>query len=108
MDYRATFWIRNPGMYEFELTADDGALLQVDDQRIINLDGLHMARTQSAKIELASRRHTIHIPYYEGTPDAVALVLSVRPPGQDWKIFDLREFAEPEIAPRPPQTAATP
>ncbi len=99
VDYRATFWIRNPGEYQFRLTSDDGAMLQIDDQRIINLDGLHMARTQSGHITLAAGRHTIHIPYYEGTPDSVALVLAVRPPGEDESIFDLRDFAPPDVIP---------
>ena len=108
IDYHASFWIRDPGNYEFELTSDDGAVLQIDDRRVINLDGLHQAATESGKIALTAGRHTIHVPYYEGTPDSVALVLSVRPPGQDWKIFDLRDFPEPEAAPSHPPAAAVP
>jgi hypothetical protein len=41
-------------------------------------------------------RHTIHVLYYEGTPYSVALSLWVRcPGGDDWKLFDLRDFEEP-------------
>jgi hypothetical protein len=29
-------------------------------------------------------------------PFAVALELWVRPPGEDWRLFDLRDFAEPD------------
>jgi PA14 domain-containing protein len=49
VDYRAAFWIRAPGKYEFKLTSDDGVLLQIDDQRIIDIDGLHPALTQTPK-----------------------------------------------------------
>jgi len=96
VDYYATFWVSNPGKYEFKLMSDDGALLQIDDKRIIDNNYLHCARTISGIIALDAGRHTIHIPYFEGTPTGVALALWVRSPGEkDWKIFDLREFEEP-------------
>jgi hypothetical protein len=89
VDYRATFWIRNAGTYNFRLTSDDGAVLQIDE--------LHPALTKEGHMALDAGRHTIHVPYYEGTPYAVALSLWVRNPGQeDWKIFDLRDFANPQ------------
>lgn len=94
LDYHAAFWIRNAGTYDFKMTSDDGAVLQIDDKRVINLDGLHPARTEKGRIKLDAGRHTIHVPYYEGTPYAVALSLWVRNPrAEDWKIFDLRDFA---------------
>ncbi len=95
MDYHATFWVAKPGHYEFKLMSDDGAMLQIDDTRVINLDGLHMAKEETGHIKLGVGPHRIHVPYYEGTPDAVALVLWVRPPGEEWRVFDLRDFAEP-------------
>jgi hypothetical protein len=96
VDYHADFWTRKAGKYDFRLTSDDGAILQVDDKRIIDLDNLHSALTSEGHITLDAGRHTIHLPYYQGTPYAVALSLWVRNPGeQDWKIFDLREFEEP-------------
>jgi len=94
VDYRANFWIRNAGIYEFRMTSDDGAMLQIDDRRVIALDNLHSALTKEGHITLDAGRHSIHVPYYEGTPYAVALSLWVRDPGEkDWKIFDLRDFA---------------
>jgi len=96
VDYHATFWVSNPGKYEFKLMSDDGALLQIDDKRVINNDYLHCARRSSGIIVLDAGRHTIHVPYFEGTPTGVALALWVRTPGEkDWKLFDLREFEEP-------------
>lgn len=96
VDYHAYFWIRNAGTYGFRMTSDDGAVLQIDDKRVIDLDGLHSAATRDGHIELDAGRHTIHVPYYEGTPYSVALSLWVRSPGEDdWKLFDLRGFEEP-------------
>jgi PA14 domain len=96
VDYHANFWIRTAGTYDFRMTSDDGAILQIDDKRVIDLDNLHSAFTKDGHIALDAGRHTIHVPYYEGTPYAVALSLWVRGPGEDWKIFDLRDFADPK------------
>jgi hypothetical protein len=97
VDYHASFWISKTGTYNFEMTSDDGAILQIDDQRVIDLDTLHSAVTKPGRIKLEAGRHTIHVPYYEGTPYAVALSLWVRGPvEEDWKLFDLRDFADPQ------------
>jgi hypothetical protein len=96
VDYHASFWVTKPGKYQFELLSDDGAVLVIDDERVIDLDGLHSARIESGSIALDVGRHSIHVPYYEGMPFAVALELWVRPPGEDWRLFDLRDFAEPD------------
>jgi hypothetical protein len=97
IDYHANFWITKAGTYNFEMTSDDGALLQIDDKIVIDLDTLHSALTKPGRIKLDAGRHTIHVPYYEGTPYAVALSLWVRGPGEeDWKVFDLRDFTDPD------------
>lgn len=94
VDYHGTFWVRNPGEYDFKLISDDGAILQIDDTRVIELDGIHFAWRHTGKTVLDAGLHTIHVPYFEG-PMAVALVLWVKPPGGDWKIFDVQDFASP-------------
>jgi hypothetical protein len=95
VDYFATFWITSPGKYEFELMSDDGAMLEIDDKRILAIDGLHTPRKSVGQIELDVGRHTIHVPYFEGTPTGVALALWVRSPHGTWKVFDLRDFEDP-------------
>ena len=96
VDYHANFWISKAGEYAFQLTSDDGAILQIDDKSVIDLDSIHAALTGAGRIILDAGRHTIHLPYYEGTPVAVALSLWVRSPDEkEWKIFDLRDFEKP-------------
>jgi hypothetical protein len=96
VDYHADFWTHKAGEYDFRLTSDDGAILQVDDKRVIDLNNLHAVFTKEGQITLDAGRHTIHIPYYRGTLYAAGLSLWVRTPGEkDWKLFDLREFEEP-------------
>ena len=96
IDYHATFWIRNSGDYEFRMVSDDGAVLWIDDQRLIDLDGVHSARGRAGRIYREPGLHTIHVPYYQGAVTSVALLLWIRQPGEDdWRLFDLRDFSQP-------------
>ena len=93
IDYHATFRVETPGEYRFLLASDDGAILQIDDEKIIDLDGLHSVDAASAQIHLGAGLHTIHVPYYQGAVDSVALELWIMPPGaKDWTLFDLNDY----------------
>lgn len=93
IDYHASFWVQIPGEYRFRMASDDGAILQIDDKAIINLDGLHQVNESAALINLETGLHTIHVPYYQGAVDSVALELWVKPPGaRDWVLFDLNDY----------------
>jgi len=102
IDYYGFFWIRTPGKYRFRLTSDDGAVLQIDDQRVVENDGLHSVSSSHGQIDLDEGRHSIHVPYFQG-PIAVALVLMVQPPGEEWKVFDLRDYAPPKDTDQVPE-----
>ncbi len=97
IDYHATFWIRDPGDYKFRMVSDDGAKLWIDDQQVVDLDGLHSARGAAGRIHLEAGQHSMHVPYYQGAVFSVALILWVKAPGEvDWRLFDLRDFPSPE------------
>ena len=96
IDYHASIWVQNPGEYRFLLASDDGAILQIDDRKIINLDGLHSVNAASARVNLDAGLHTLHVPYYQGAVDSVALELWVKPPGAtDWILFSMDDYAPP-------------
>jgi hypothetical protein len=95
INYQGTFWVVEPGDYDFQLTSDDGAKLYIDDRLIINNDGLHTARTLGGKASLSFGRHTIRIAYFQGLPTNVALVLEVKAPRQKWRAFDVTQYAPP-------------
>jgi len=92
IDYHAQFWIRNPGEYRFQLSSDDGSKLYIDDEVLIDLDGIHTLQTKEATTMLSAGQHTIHVPYMQGPGISVGLILRVKPPGGDYKLFDLRDF----------------
>ncbi|MGD0894051.1 MAG: PA14 domain-containing protein [Terracidiphilus sp.] len=94
VDYYGEFWVKTPGKYTFLLNADDGADLYIDDRMLIDDDGIHPPHTIEAGVLLDAGRHTIHLPYFQG-PTYVNLILKVRPPGGELKIFNLRDFARP-------------
>lgn len=96
IDYHASFWVRTAGDYRFHLASDDGAILEIDDSRVIDLDGLHQVNESSGHIHLEAGLHTIHVPYYQGAVVSVALQLWVKPPGATrWAVFDLRDYQPP-------------
>jgi hypothetical protein len=96
IDYHGAFWVGAPGEYRFRLASDDGAILQIDDKEIINLDGMHSVDSASARVQLDSGLHSIHVPYYQGAVTSVALELWVKPPGATkWAIFDLNDYQSP-------------
>lgn len=96
IDYYGKFYVTEPGDYLFDLESDDGALLEIDDHVIIDLDGVHQDTRDSAVEKLSAGWHSIHVPYFQGPPVALALVLRVMPPGESLRPFNLNEFVPPE------------
>jgi hypothetical protein len=92
IDYEADFWINKPGKYRFNLTSDDGSRLEVDGKLVIDNDGVHETLTIGGSVVLEAGSHHIHVPYFQGPRDLVALVLEVAAPGEEFHVFDLRDF----------------
>jgi len=99
VDYYGEFFITKPGEYKFDIESDDGSRLEIDNQQIINNDELHPAKSMTGKVNLAAGRHTIHVPYFQGSPPGVALILTIKPPGESTRPFNLSEFAAPQTMP---------
>jgi hypothetical protein len=95
IDYSGRFWIEKPGQYNFELTSDDGSKLYIDDEVVVNNDGLHPAQTLTGAVTLAGGIHRIRVSYFQGPRLQVALVLRVAGPGEELRIFSTDEFKPP-------------
>lgn len=96
IDYHGEFYVTKPGEYVFDLQADDGARLEIDNQTVIDEDGIHPVQAKTVHITLTEGRHTIHVPYFQGAPTRLALVLQVKPPGESMRVLNLAEFAPPK------------
>lgn len=92
IDYSGEFWVNTPGDYSFMLIADEGAQLFIDDQLVIDLSAMsHLTKTTERPIPLAAGRHTLYLPYAQAITH-VELILEVKPPGGDFRPFDLHDF----------------
>jgi hypothetical protein len=99
IDYYGRFYVTRPGEYLFELQSDDGSRLEIDDRLLIDLDGVHPVARRTAATTLSAGWHSIHVPYFQGPPTALALVLSIQPPGESMRPFNLNEFLPPSTKP---------
>jgi PA14 domain len=95
IDYTGRFWIEKPGQYGFSLTSDDGSILYIDDRVVIDNDGVHPPIEKTETITLEGGIHFIHVSYFQGPRSAIALVLRVAGPGEEWRIFSTDELRPP-------------
>ena len=95
IDYTGRFWIAKPGAYRFVLTSDDGSRLYIDDQLVIDNDGLHPPEDQAGSVDLTSGIHRIRVSYFQGPRFHVALVLEVAGPDEELRVFSTDEFKPP-------------
>jgi hypothetical protein len=95
IDYTGKFWINDPGMYTFSLLADDGAKLYIDDQVVVDNDGVHGPQEKTGPVDLAGGLHRIRVSYFQGPKYQVALVLKVVSPGQQPRLFSTDDFKPP-------------
>jgi hypothetical protein len=70
------------GSYTFRLTSDDGSRLLIDDQLVIDHDGLHGAEPKDGTVQLTEGMHALRIDHFERGGDQV-LNLAWQPPGAD-------------------------
>ncbi|MDI1475781.1 PA14 domain-containing protein [Polyangium sp. y55x31] len=75
--YEGPFTLPQDGTYLFKLVSDDGAILYIDNEKVIDNDGLHMPQEASAQKALKSGRHQLRLDYFQGKKGTVALSLSV-------------------------------
>ncbi|MGP0019849.1 MAG: PA14 domain-containing protein [Candidatus Sulfotelmatobacter sp.] len=96
VNYWGVFGVDRPGKYEFDLLSDDGAKVYIDEKLIVSDDTLHSPQGSRGNVRLAAGPHDIRVSYFQGPRTEVALVLLVKPPGRSWRLFDTRDFPNPE------------
>jgi hypothetical protein len=68
------------GSYDFRLISDDGSRLFIDDELVINHDGLHGAEPKDGSATLGAGYHSLFIEHFERAGDQ-QVTLQWRPPG---------------------------
>lgn len=81
------------GEYHFRLSSDEGSRLYLNEDLLIDHDGVHAMTSQQVTIELEAAYHPIEILYFENSGPA-GLHLEWRPPGQTgWVTVPASAFA---------------
>ena len=63
--YTGGFSVDTAGSYTFYLGSDDGSVLYIDGQPVINNDGLHATQEKTATVTLSAGSHQIEVRYFE-------------------------------------------
>jgi outer membrane protein OmpA-like peptidoglycan-associated protein len=97
--YHGIFEISEPGDYTFRLASDDGSILWIDKQEVINNDGVHGELSGESNLKLEKGLHQIKIWYFQGPATEIALQFFVKKPNsENEEIFDLKNFNKSLIA----------
>lgn len=72
--------IDEEGAYTFRLISDDGSRLQIDEQVVIDHDGLHAPEPKDATIHLTAGDHALRVTHFESGGGAMVQLLW-QPPG---------------------------
>jgi hypothetical protein len=95
IDYTGRFWAEKPGYYDFSLVSDDGSILYIDGEVVVDNDGVHSPQEHNGSVRLSHGVHDIRVSYFQGPGTLVALVLKVAPPGEAMRIFSTDELKPP-------------
>jgi hypothetical protein len=91
--YHGIVEINEPGEYKFRLSSDDGSILWINGQEVVNNDGVHGESSTEGTVELKKGLHQIKVWYFQGPATEIALQLFVKKPGaEEEEIFDLKNF----------------
>jgi outer membrane protein OmpA-like peptidoglycan-associated protein len=93
IEYQGAFLIRDAGHYVFRLTSDDGSRLFIDDQKVIESDGIHGANAVTGEADLAEGVHTVRVQYFQGPRYEIALQLDWGRTEEDLQPMNFAELA---------------
>jgi outer membrane protein OmpA-like peptidoglycan-associated protein len=95
IDYQGSIYVSDAGLYVFRLASDDGAILYIDGQVVVDVDGLHPYGGRFGRVNLSQGDHTFRLSYFQGPAYQLGLELLVTPPdAYRAKIFNLQDFSK--------------
>jgi hypothetical protein len=88
IDFSGKIVISTPGDYQFRIVSDDGSLVYLNNDLLINNDGWHEAiAKESAIVSLSAGEKDLRIQYYQGPKYYIALELFYKGPGvNNWTL----------------------
>ena len=70
-DFEGYIYAPEDAIYEFQLEADDGAILEIGDETLIDLDGVGAKRIQNQVVPLSKGYHKIRLRYFHADGEAI-------------------------------------
>ena len=65
-EFRSYLHIEQQGTYTFTTASDDGSLLYINGQEVVNNDGNHGVQERNGSVELAPGHHEIRVTWFNG------------------------------------------
>jgi hypothetical protein len=81
LDIRFTVTVAETTTWEILLLADDGAVLSIDDENVIDNDGIHPPTPVATRVRLDKGPHNFRVRYFQGPGPDLALMLAWKKPG---------------------------
>ena len=99
--FRGKLAIETSGTYTFALNSDDGSKLYINQNLVIDNDGIHLPQYVRGSMKLAAGMHHIEIHYFQGQPYQIALQWFYQPPNGQEQIVppEMIYLPEPPRAP---------
>jgi hypothetical protein len=88
--YEGSFSLPKDGSYQFKLVSDDGAILYVDGQKVVDNDGKHTSRAITSQRDMKAGAHALRLDYWQAQKGAVALQLFLVEDGKDQLLVGAR------------------
>ncbi|MEC9091356.1 MAG: DUF1592 domain-containing protein [Planctomycetota bacterium] len=90
--------VGQPGQFEFQMASDDGARLLINNQQVIEHDGLHGASLRKGSIKLPKGKHRFRFEYFAyGNPNS--LKASWSGPGFSNAPLTVAQASSPRLSP---------
>jgi hypothetical protein len=100
--YVGRLYVANAGIHQFKTISDDGVILEIDDQPVINDDSIHASRQAMGSVYLSAGYHKFKLKYYQGPRYQLTLQLFWTTPVQpDFTIVPAGVFSGPVNWPSP-------
>ncbi|HKA14605.1 MAG TPA: PA14 domain-containing protein, partial [Myxococcota bacterium] len=80
LQFIGTLTVAQQGTYLFSTTSDDGSDLRINNQTVVDNDGLHGSHEEQGTIELAPGTYSLRVRFFQAT-EAKVLQIRYAPPG---------------------------
>lgn len=94
LSFQATLNLKEEGEYIFYTNSDDGSLLFINSQKVVDNDGSHSMTEKSEKIDLSAGQHSLEVWYFDDS-DGQELQVYIQGPGIPKQIITADFLSQP-------------